>query len=246
MYTVRYYGNIKKALIFHHTLIDALRARYESLKSAKEKQMVVKVTASSLLKKYRLLKHAQSSLGLTVRTARFLRVNPDKLAYSRKQHASKAQQFTKRVTAFYLRDDNSKMTPGKKDTVTRTKQKMQKRFLLFTMAQLHKKYLNENPLAPPMSYALFCRLLLFWVLQPTLSDRDTCACKSTQIFNSRPIVFISWKFCQRKVSIQLSHRWLVIQRRRNACTHNVARVVIMPHHITHTMEIPPFGGGHGK
>ena len=140
-----------------------------SQKSAKQRQMIAKLTSSLLLNKYRLQKHALKSIGMTVRTA-------DTLPYSRMKHNSKAQKFTQRVTAFYLRDDNSKITPGKKDSITRFKQKMQKRFLLDTMSQLHKKYLSENPFGS-MSYTLFCKLRPFWVLPPTLADRDTCACK---------------------------------------------------------------------
>ena len=145
-------------------------------KSAKQRQMIAKLTSSLLLKKYRLQKHALKSIGMTVRTARLLGSTADTLPYSRMKHNSETQKFTQRVTAFYLRDDNSKMTPGKKDSITRFKQKMQKRFLLDMMSQLHKKYLSENPFGS-MSYTLFCKLHPFWVLPPTLADRDTCPYK---------------------------------------------------------------------
>ena len=168
-------NHVRRALIYHHTLVDAIRKRYMSQKSAKQRQMIAKLTLSLLLKKYSLQKHAKKSIGMTVRTSRFLGSTADTLPYSRMNPNSKTQKFTQRVTAFYLRDENSKMTPGKKDSITRFKQKMQKRFLLDTMSQLHK-YLSENPFGS-MSYTLFCKLRPFWVLPPTLADRDTCACK---------------------------------------------------------------------
>lgn len=52
---------------------------------------------------------------------------------------------------------------------------MQKRFLQDTMKNLHRNFLSEN--IRNISYSLFCLLRTFWVVHPSMSDRDTCQCK---------------------------------------------------------------------
>ncbi|KAK0143486.1 hypothetical protein N1851_018398 [Merluccius polli] len=74
------------------------------------------------------------------------------------------------------RDDVSRITTGCKQTLTRCKVKKQKRFLMDTMKNIHRKFLSEQ--MHMISYSLFCRLRPFWVVFPSLSDRDTCLCKT--------------------------------------------------------------------
>lgn len=75
----------------------------------------------------------------------------------------------------FLEDDaNSRQAAGKKEFVTRKQIKKQKRYLLDNMKNLHDKFLKTVPFK--ISYSLFTRLRPFWVVPPTLSNRDTCAC----------------------------------------------------------------------
>ena len=66
------------------------------------------------------------------------------------------------------------MCSGKKDHKTKKKVKIQKRLLLDTLKNLHQKYIRSHNIK--LSYSSFCRLRPFWVVEPTLSDRNTCAC----------------------------------------------------------------------
>ena len=68
------------------------------------------------------------------------------------------------------------MMPGKKDTITCKKVKMQKWLLTDTLAHIHLKFLSENS-NDKLSYSLFCRLRPFWVIPPTEQSRETCTCK---------------------------------------------------------------------
>ncbi len=70
---------------------------------------------------------------------------------------------------------------------------MQKRFLMDTLKNLHKKYLLENP-RKSVSYSLFCRFQPYWVVQPTLSDRETCLCKLQENLG-----FVAQKLCSIKL-----------------------------------------------
>ena len=71
--------------------------------------------------------------------------------------------------------------------------KMQKRFLVDTMKNLHRKFLAENNTSH-ISYASFCRLRPFWVVHPSLSDRDACQCRLHENLG-----FLADKLCQLKV-----------------------------------------------
>lgn len=85
----------------------------------------------------------------------------------------------------------SRITTGKKQTITLNKTKKQKRFLSDTLKDLHLKFVSEQR---SISYSLFCSLRPFWVVVPTLSDRDTCMCKMHE-----NLVFIVQKLHQLKV-----------------------------------------------
>lgn len=78
------------------------------------------------------------------------------------------------VRRFYEDDENSSLSPGKRDTITRKKIKKQKRYLTYSLKYLHKKFCEGNDFV--LSYYLFCKLRPFWVLIPNFSDRDTCMC----------------------------------------------------------------------
>ena len=80
------------------------------------------------------------------------------------------------VRSFFRRDDSSRMMPGKRDTVTRRKLKKQKRLLSDIMKTLHAKFRYEHA-DINICYSTFCTLRPFWVVAPTLADRDTCQCK---------------------------------------------------------------------
>ena len=95
----------------------------------------------------------------------------------RKQRKPCAAAIEKRKTVelFFERDDVSRLTTGKKDTITRKKVKKQKRFLLESLGILHSKFLSEDSIK--ISYSRFCEFRPFWVRIPTIKDRETCLCK---------------------------------------------------------------------
>ena len=53
---------------------------------------------------------------------------------------------------------------------------MQKRYLLDSLLNLHRKILSENS-SVKISYSLFSRMRPYFVLFPNLQSRDTCMCK---------------------------------------------------------------------
>ena len=95
-------------------------------------------------------------------------------AKSTSKTAETAERIVRSVKHFLEEDRNSIMAPGKRDTITRFKQKKQKRYITDSLKNLHLKYVKEANMN--ISYSLFCRMRPFWIVQPKLSDRDTCMC----------------------------------------------------------------------
>lgn len=96
---------------------------------------------------------------------------------NRRRNGNTLDDVTKSlIEAFFTRDDNSRITTGKKQTVTKNKVKEQKRLLLDSLTNLHEKFSSEHP-DNNISYVTFTRYRPFFVRQPTAKDRDTCLCK---------------------------------------------------------------------
>ncbi|XP_060779075.1 uncharacterized protein LOC132887622 [Neoarius graeffei] len=74
-----------------------------------------------------------------------------------KAHRRLAAERKQAVTQFLSRDENSFLLPGKKDTITKNKQKVQRRVLTKPLTELHKLYQTEVEQHLSMSYRQFAR-----------------------------------------------------------------------------------------
>ena len=79
-----------------------------------------------------------------------------------------------KVKQFFESDSNSRMCPGRKDSITRGSVKKQKWLLLDTMRNLFDIFQCENE--TKISYTTFCKLRPFWIVQPRVQHRETCLC----------------------------------------------------------------------
>ncbi|KAI4808526.1 hypothetical protein KUCAC02_000583 [Chaenocephalus aceratus] len=93
-----------------------------------------------------------------------------------RKKSSRSLESKASIHTFFLRDDVSRMTTGRKQTITVRKKKMQKRLLSDTLKNLHRKFGSEK--SDNVSYCLFCACRPFWVVAPTDADRATCQCKT--------------------------------------------------------------------
>ena len=75
---------------------------------------------------------------------------------------------------FYLRHDVHRATPGKKDTIMKYSGGGQKRYLLDTLKNLHKKILEESG---RYSYASFAANRPFFIVALSVGTQNTCLCK---------------------------------------------------------------------
>ncbi|ROL54677.1 hypothetical protein DPX16_0394 [Anabarilius grahami] len=100
----------------------------------------MKVVTGNIVKKYKLQKYALTAFGYSKKRTTY----PVDLTYRGRKCVSRTE-IKKKVTSFFLRDDVSRMTTGRKQTVTRLKTKMQKRLLTSTMRNLHRRFLSIQP-----------------------------------------------------------------------------------------------------
>uniref|UniRef100_A0A1B6LPS1 Uncharacterized protein n=1 Tax=Graphocephala atropunctata TaxID=36148 RepID=A0A1B6LPS1_9HEMI len=82
------------------------------------------------------------------------------------------------VVTFLAKDESSRLTAGKRETITKKKVKKQKRLLNDSLKNLHAKFIVEYPMYKHMSYSLFCRFRPFWIVNPSVTSRNTCLCKT--------------------------------------------------------------------
>lgn len=154
---------VKKAL-FGEVLQAQITENILKARTHQEKSNFKQLLAGSNVNKYKLWRIGCSSI-LNNKIRRKTSKSNDK---------SKKHLVVQIVHRFYEDDSNSRAAAGKKECITRNKNKKQKRYLLDSLKNLHQKFLQTKTLA--IGYSLFCRLRPFWVVSPKITDRDTCAC----------------------------------------------------------------------
>lgn len=154
---------VKKAF-FGEVLQTQITENFSKAKTHQEKSNFKKLLSGPTVDKYKLWRLGNSSI-----TYKKLRHNS-----STKKTKAKKNGVVQMIHRFYEDDSNSRTAAGKKECITRNSIKKQKRYLLDSLKNLHKKFLQTNTLT--IGYSLFCRLRPFWVVSPKLTDRDTCAC----------------------------------------------------------------------
>jgi len=180
--------NIRRTLVFHNVIIDNLRERYAHCKSQNAKRVIRNVVMSRTLRKCKLQMYGRELFGFSSRVkfcakpeSVCLKTDPKPISSTEAACTDNEPlpfriRLRREVKHFFVRDDVSRITAGKKETITKNKMKMQKRFLNDTLINLHRKFLAENPFLK-ISYSLFCQMRPFWVLIPSVKSRDTCLCK---------------------------------------------------------------------
>lgn len=84
-------------------------------------------------------------------------------ATKRQQNLDQTKRLDQDIHSFFERDEDSRMTPGIKQTVTVRKMKKQKRLLAAGLQELYNKYIKTKKMS---SYSSFCRRKPFWVVAP--------------------------------------------------------------------------------
>ncbi|KAJ2949525.1 hypothetical protein O0L34_g15446 [Tuta absoluta] len=144
-------------------LSTTMKANYQKLKSFKEKRILKNIITQ--VEGHGKTEIIRETLGITGKT---------RTSMKRMISATKLKEA---INSFFLRDDVSRATAGKKETCTKNGEKMQKRFMLDSMKRLYKTFKRENS-ELKCSYFYFTKNKPFYVLKPSVSGREMCLCKT--------------------------------------------------------------------
>ena len=145
---------VNNTLVFHYAFISDLRTKMKASSSKRFRQKFAQTVSGDIVRKYRCQRLLRQSLEIHTRP----------VAKRGRSAVAAGERIKRKVAEFFTRDDVSRETPGKKQTVTRQKIRKQKRLLSDTLLNLHRKFLSEHPLMK-ISYSLFCKVRPFWVVQ---------------------------------------------------------------------------------
>lgn len=148
---------IKKTLMLHYGL----------LKSIQKKTSYVHTMAKEIKKKYasrRQVSQATAFNRSTLSKPRMLKITRTRIPDTVKE----------RITEYYLREDNSRMASGRKETRSKHGQKEQIRYLNFNISTLHNKFVLETGFSVKKS--TFSSHRPFYVITPSLNNRNICSC----------------------------------------------------------------------
>lgn len=161
---------VRKKLLFAEVISKQITENYKSQTNNKDKKKVTEAVNGTVIKKYKFVDYLASltSTG-SLRNKRY---------YRRVQLKKEMMQAKKKVVEFLANDECSRLTAGKKETITKKKIKKQKRLLNDSLKNLHKKFTIEYPKYKNMSYSLFCKFRPFWIVLTNVANRNTCLCKS--------------------------------------------------------------------
>lgn len=147
----------------YRVLSNVIKEHYKTVKTRGEKRLLKSLIQTPMTKKFRMQTQlVRETLGI------------DRPKY--KSVLPKQTDLVRKIHEFFLRDDVTRATAGKKESVTHKKNKVQKRFLLDSMRSLYKAFVRENS-GLKCHYSYFTKHRPFYVKPPTVDGRDTCLCK---------------------------------------------------------------------
>lgn len=96
-------STLQRTLVFHNAVIAEMRDKYKNLQSDRDKQMISKIMAGKVLKKYRLLKMAEREFGFSPRRMRSNEKRTTALTYTRKKQKNSISPATEKKNQTVLR-----------------------------------------------------------------------------------------------------------------------------------------------
>ncbi|CAL8348942.1 unnamed protein product, partial [Boreogadus saida] len=103
--------------LYHEALIEDIKNKYKTARKEREKQLIAKVTVGGIVKRYRLQTFAEKLLGFS-KKRRFLQ--GETISSTTRKPTSRLRPGLKaELHSFYRRDDVSRITTGRKQTITR-------------------------------------------------------------------------------------------------------------------------------
>ena len=135
---------MKRELTFGFSLSEELRRKLSKSETRREKGVLLKLVKGQLMRKYKLVNKAKQEIV----KAQTMPINIENVSSSLKgesEYQRTRKETARKVRVFFTSDENSTASAGKKETLTKGKQKMQKRFMNDSMINLHAKFKAQHP-----------------------------------------------------------------------------------------------------
>ena len=166
---------IQRRLELLNVMMDEVKESCKTQKSAKTKLDPLRVISGKVVKKYRLVRKLGNDLQMNRKGLDFRKGKAVVVQVKKRLFETRAR-LKRKVASFFEEDDNSICLPGKADTKTVGREKLQKRVLNDYLHNLHQKYLAQNP-EETISLSVFCRLRPKHILLASFGSRKTCLCQ---------------------------------------------------------------------
>ncbi|KAH3849543.1 hypothetical protein DPMN_091946 [Dreissena polymorpha] len=167
---------IRKKLVFGHCITNEMKQRIAS-GNRKGGEIIKRIIAGSILRKYRLTQNAARLVGVRVRSKQYI------------NHSSTTQKSHKKIYTAVRElleiEDNSRQLPGKADSIKNEKKERVQKFVLNDyLRNIFIKFKAEFP-NQKISFATFCRARPKHVTLVNFAARVTCLCTKHQNFALR-------------------------------------------------------------
>ena len=170
-------NKVRRQLLFNNVVVKEIKEKMNNARSERKKQLISRIVCGKLVRHYKLMGLAKT-MNISYKRLRTNEVLGNNLVYTRKTKKNTIlnRNVQECIMEFLERDVNTRLLPGKGDTITRKGVKKQKRILNDTLQNLHKSFCSTFP-STKCSYASFCRWKPFWIIDPKCKQRDTCYCR---------------------------------------------------------------------
>jgi hypothetical protein len=162
--------DVQDKLLEHAVLEKQLEDTWKNKTSYKDKDVLKRVLGGKIIRKYRKITYLRKFAPKRCMTQSLDPNVRKSLAYRSFSHKSTMPTLAADVQSFLERDCNSRMTSGVHETKTCKGIKMQRRYLLKTMAECHMEFLRTMPYS--LSYSKFCSLRPFYIMFPQVSSHQ--------------------------------------------------------------------------
>lgn len=168
---------IRRQLLLGNVVLEEVKEAKKQNTRSKSK-VLHNTVAGMIIKKYRCMSLLSKKTGLGRRALSSARSKS--LDYQTEMRRRSVHRYQEAVISFMERDDNSRNLPGKADKVKISdKSTQQKRVFTDYLANLHQKFLAENPTAQ-LSLTSFQRIRPKYILNTSFISRSSCLCTKHQ------------------------------------------------------------------
>lgn len=171
--------DVKKELLFGVAFKDQVLSNLAMSPLQLQNKISESVLSGNLLVKYRL--HKKVAKILPYKRNKIMVKNNGKMNCNKRRYNPLKEIAKYKVRDFFESSRISRMCPGKANVITKKKNKKQKRLLNYSLKSCYSQFQKLNP-SHLISFTTFYKCKPFWVVQPSLKDRETCACVKHENF----------------------------------------------------------------